>query len=150
MKILVLGAGILGTATAWFAARDGHEVTVVDRRPGPALETSYANGGQVSVGHAEPWARPGAPLKILRWLGREDAPLLFRLRMDPAQWAWGLRFLYECTAWRSRENTAQLVALGLYSRATLAALRAETGIAYDHAARGILHYYTDRAERRRW
>jgi D-amino-acid dehydrogenase len=146
VKILVLGAGILGTATAWYAARDGHEVTVVDRQPGAALETSYANGGQLSVGHAEPWARPGAPAQILRWLGREDAPLLFRLRRDPAQWAWGLRFLRECSPWRTRANTARLVALGLYSRAALRELRAGTGIACDHLERGILHYFTDRAD----
>jgi glycine/D-amino acid oxidase-like deaminating enzyme len=75
VKILVLGAGILGTATAWYAARDGHEVTVVERQPGAALETSFANGGQISVGHAVPWANPAAPAKILRWLGRADAPL---------------------------------------------------------------------------
>ena len=146
VKILVLGAGILGTATAWYAARDGHEVTVVERQPGAGLETSFANGGQISVGHAEPWANPEAPVKILRGLGRADAPLLFRLRGDPAQWAWGLRFLYECTPWRTRANIAQLVALGLYSRAALRELRGTTGIVYDHLARGILHYYTDAAE----
>ncbi len=146
MKILVLGAGLLGTTTAWYAAGDGHEVTVVDRRPGAGLETSYANGGQISVCHAEPWANPGAPLKILKWLAKDDAPLLFRLQMDPAQWAWGLRFLYECAPWRTRRNIAQIVALSLYSRAVLQRLRADTGIAYDHLTRGILHYYTQRGE----
>ncbi|APV50004.1 amino acid dehydrogenase [Betaproteobacteria bacterium GR16-43] len=143
MKILVLGAGIVGTATAWYAARDGHEVTVVDRQAGPAMETSFANGGQVSVGHSEPWANPGAPLKILRWLGRDDAPLLFRPRADAAQWAWILRFLVECTPWRTRENIRRILGLALYSRATLQQLRAETGIAYDYLGRGILHYFTD-------
>ena len=142
MKILILGSGLLGTASAWYLARDGHEVTVVDRQPGSGLETSFANGGQISVSHAEPWANPGAPVKVLKWLAREDAPLLFRLRLDPAQWSWGLRFLVECLPGRTRDNIVQLLNLGLYSRAALQALRAETGIAYDHLERGILHFYT--------
>ena len=146
MKVIVLGAGVIGTASAWYLAQAGHEVAVVDRREGPGLETSFANGGQVSVCHAEPWANPGAPLKVLRWLSREDAPLLFRLRMDPSQWSWGLRFLLECTAWRTRENIAQILAMAFYSRMALRELRAVTGIAYDESTRGILHYYTDRAE----
>ena len=142
MRVLVLGAGLIGTATAWFAAADGHEVTVIDRQPGPALETSFANGGQISVSHAEPWANPHAPAQILRWLGREDAPLLFRLRADPALWAWGLRFLVECLPGRTLDNIRQLVHLGVYSRATLQQLRRDTGIAYDHLERGILHFFT--------
>jgi D-amino-acid dehydrogenase len=146
MKVIVLGAGVVGTATAWYLAQSGHEVEVVERREGPGLETSFANGGQVSVCHAEPWANPGAPLKILRWLAREDAPLLFRLRADPAQWSWGLRFLLECPAWRTRGNVAQILAMAFYSRTMLQRLRADTGIAYDESTRGILHYYTDRAE----
>ncbi len=146
MRIIVLGAGVVGTASAWYLARAGHEVVVVDRREGPGLETSFANGGQVSVCHAEPWAAPGAPAKILKWLSRDDAPLLFRLRADPLQWSWGLRFLFECLAWRARDNTRQILALALHSRRMLQALRAETGLAYDESARGILHYYTDRAE----
>ncbi|MDP2132794.1 MAG: FAD-dependent oxidoreductase, partial [Sulfuritalea sp.] len=98
MRVTVLGAGVVGVASAWYLAADGHEVTVIDRQPQPAQETSFANGGQISVSHAEPWANPRAPLKALQWLGREDAPLLWRLRADPAQWLWGLRFLRECTA----------------------------------------------------
>jgi D-amino-acid dehydrogenase len=146
MRVLVLGAGVLGTATAWYLVRQGHEVTVIDRREGPGLETSFANGGQISVCHAEPWANPDAPLKILQWLRRDDSPLLFRLRMDPAQWLWGVRFLYECRSSRTRDNIAQIVKLSLYSRAALQELRAETGIEYDALMRGILHYYTDRDE----
>jgi D-amino-acid dehydrogenase len=146
MKVIVLGAGVIGTASAWYLAQAGHEVEVVERRDGPGLETSFANGGQVSVCHAEPWANPGAPLKIARWLLREDAPLLFRLTADPAQWAWGLRFLYECTAWRTRENTAAILAMAFHGRRKLQELRAETGIAYEQSTRGILHYYTQRAE----
>jgi len=86
MRVLVLGAGVVGVTAAWYLAQDGHEVTVLDRHPGAALETSFANGGQISASYAEPWANPDAPLKILQWLGRDDAPLLFRLRADPQQW----------------------------------------------------------------
>ena len=146
MKVVVLGAGVVGVASAWFLNRQGFEVTVVDRQAEPAAETSFANGGQISVSHAEPWANPAAPMKILRWLGRRDAPLLFRLQPDPAQWRWGLAFLRECTRERARHNIAQLVRLGLYSRETLQALRRETGIAYDERTRGILHFYTSAAE----
>jgi D-amino-acid dehydrogenase len=146
MKVIVLGAGVVGTASAWFLNKAGHEVTVIDRQPAAGLETSFANGGQISVSHAEPWANPGAPLKVLKWLFREDAPLLFRLRADLRQWQWCLRFLRECTPARTRRNIAQIVNLGLYSRAQLQALRAETGIQYDHLERGILHFYTSQSE----
>ncbi|MCK2607336.1 FAD-dependent oxidoreductase, partial [Escherichia coli] len=96
MRVIVLGAGVVGITTAYYLNRLGCDVTVVDRQRYAAAETSFANGGQISVSHAEPWANPGAPLKVLQWLGREDAPLLFRLRADLRQWLWGLRFLYEC------------------------------------------------------
>jgi D-amino-acid dehydrogenase len=146
MNVIVLGAGVIGTTTAWYLAALGHDVTVVERREGPGLETSFANGGQISVCHAEPWANPEAPLKILKWLRRDDSPLLFRLRMDPAQWLWGARFLLECQPGRTRENIRQIVSLSLYSRAKLQELRAATGIEYDALTRGILHYYTQADE----
>jgi D-amino-acid dehydrogenase len=146
VRVLVLGAGVVGVAAAWYLAEDGHDVTVVDRQPGPALETSFANGGQISASHAEPWANPGAPRKIVQWLGREDAPLLFRLRADPRQWRWGLQFLVECLPARTRRNTASCLNLALYSRDCLQALRAATGIAYDQRQRGILELYTDERE----
>jgi D-amino-acid dehydrogenase len=148
MKVLVLGAGVVGVASAWYLRRAGHEVVVVDRQPSAAQETSFANGGQISVSHAEPWANPHTPLRALKWLGREDAPLLFRLRCDPALAAWGLRFLRECAPGRTRDNMRQIVKLALYSRAQLKALRAELGPAFDyqHAERGILHFYTDEHE----
>ena len=145
MKVIVLGAGVVGIASAWYLRQAGHEVTVVDRQFAPGLETSFANGGQISVSHAEPWANPHAIAQILRWLGREDAPLLFRLRADTAQWRWGARFLIECLPWRTRGNIAAILKLALFSRATLKALRAATGISYDHLEKGILHFYTDRA-----
>jgi D-amino-acid dehydrogenase len=144
MKVAVLGAGVIGTASAWYLARAGHEVTVLDRQPEPGLETSFANGGQISVSHAEPWANPTAPLQVLRWLGREDAPLLFRPRADLDQWLWGIRFLIECLPGRTRRNTEAAFALARYGRECLRELRRETGIHYDELTRGILHLYTER------
>jgi len=146
MKILILGAGVVGVSSAWYLAKDGHEVTVVDRQPAAGLETSFANGGQISVSHAEPWANPAAPMKVLKWLGREDAPLLFRLRADPRQWAWGMRFLIECLPSRTRHNTLTILRLALYSRAMLQALRQETAISYDHLEKGILHIHGNEQE----
>lgn len=146
MRILVLGGGVVGVASAWYLARDGHEVTVVDRQSAPALETSFANGGQISVSYAEPWANPGAPLKILKWLAHDDAPLLFRPRLDWRQWRWGATFLLECLPSRTTRNTIQCLHLALYSRESLQALRNDTGIAYDQLERGILQFYTNAAE----
>lgn len=146
MRVTVLGAGVVGVTSAWYLAAKGHEVTVIERQPQPAQETSFANGGQISVSHAEPWANPQAPFKALRWMGREDAPLLWRLRADPAQWVWGLQFLRECTAARARANVSAIVRLGLSSRTALQALRRELALEYDQLERGILHFYTDRAE----
>ena len=144
MKVLVLGAGVIGTSTAWYLAKNGHEVTVVDRQQGAGLETSFANGGQVSVSHSEPWANPDAPIKLLKWLRHPDSPLLFKLRMDPKQWEWGLRFFYECMPWRTLENSRQMVKMSAYSRERLGELRRTTSIDYDALERGILHYFTDK------
>jgi D-amino-acid dehydrogenase len=141
MKIAVLGAGVVGVTSAWYLANAGHEVTVVDRQDAAAMETSFANGGQISTSHAEPWANPGTPKQILKWLGREDSPMLFRLRADPWQWAWGLAFLRECLPARTRANAAQIAAINRYSRDRLLALRAETGIQYEQQTRGILRIY---------
>jgi len=146
LKVLVLGAGVVGVSSAWYLAKAGHQVTVIDRQPAAGLETSFSNGGQISVSHAEPWSNPQAPLRALSWFGREDAPLLFRLRWDPALFDWSLRFLRECTPGRTRANMRNIVALALYSRSQLQALRAETAIDYDSLQRGILHFYTDHHE----
>ncbi|RQP25608.1 D-amino acid dehydrogenase [Albitalea terrae] len=146
MKVIVLGAGVIGVTTAWYLNRAGHEVTVLERNAAAACETSFANGGQISVSHAEPWANPSAPWKVLKWLGRDDAPLLFRLRADPAQWRWMLRFLLECAAGRSRANMIQLLRLGTHSRTCLQQLRRELSIDYDQRTQGILHFYTDARE----
>ncbi len=146
MRILVLGAGVVGTTSAWYLAQAGHQVTVLDRQPVAGNETSFANGGQISVSHAEPWANPHVLPRLLKWLGREDAPLLWRWRADWAQLSWGARFLLECLPGRSRSNIEAIVALALYSRGQLQRLRAELGLQYEHLERGILHFYTEPAE----
>ncbi|WP_298017905.1 D-amino acid dehydrogenase [uncultured Castellaniella sp.] len=146
MKIAVFGAGIIGVSSAWWLARAGHEVEVIDRRAGAALETSRANGGQISVCYAEPWASVHTLKKVLRWIGRADAPLRVSLRLDPRQWLWCARYLYECRAPRFAANLRAMVALAQYSRATLRELRAELGIDYDHLERGILAFYRDPRE----
>jgi D-amino-acid dehydrogenase len=143
VKIAVLGAGVIGVTSAWYLAERGHEVTLLDRRAEPGMETSFANGGQISAGHAEPWAKPAVVPRIFAWLGREDAPLLFRPRADWAQWEWGLRFLRECLPGRFERNCRALAGLAVYSRRCLRELRSRTGIHYDELSRGILHFCTD-------
>lgn len=146
MQVLVLGAGVIGVTCAWYLREAGHQVTVIERKAGAALETSFANGGQISVSHAEPWANPAAPRKVLKWLGREDAPLLFRPRLSAEQWAWGAAFLRECLPARTAANIRALVALALHSRSELKRLRAKLALDYQHSERGILHFYTDQAD----
>ncbi|HEX9185133.1 MAG TPA: D-amino acid dehydrogenase [Burkholderiales bacterium] len=146
MRVAVLGAGVVGVAGAWYLARAGHEVTLVDRQAEAGMETSFANGGQISAGHAEPWAKPSVVPKVLKWLGREDAPMLFRPRADLAQWLWGVRFAFECLPGRFERHTRQLAGLARYSRESLVALRQETGIAYDYLGKGILHFCTDKGD----
>lgn len=145
MKILVLGAGIIGTSTAWHLLERGHEVVVVDRQPLAARETSFANAAQISVSYCEPWANRQAPLKMLKWMFRNDAPLLFRPQADWQQWRWGLQFLAQCNDRAFERNVRQLVALGAYSHAALKDVVRSTGIAYQRLERGIAHYYTDEA-----
>lgn len=146
MNVLVLGAGVVGTASAWYLREEGHDVTVIERQSGPAQETSFANGCQISVSHAEPWATPAGLLKVVQALGRADAPLLFRLQADPLQWRWCLQFVRECAPGRVAANLRRIVAMAEYSRRSLQALRARLGIEYDHLTRGILHFYTDERE----
>jgi len=146
MQVIVLGAGIIGISTAWYLLEHGHEVIVVDRQPEAALETSFANGAQISVSFCEPWANAGAPFKVAKWLLRDDSPLLFRPRLDPNQWRWGLGFLTQCTDAAFERNVAQLVALGRYSHESLKALVAQTGIDYHRLERGILHFFSSAAD----
>ena len=147
MKVLVLGAGIIGVSTAWHLLERGHEVTVVDRQPGAALETSFANAAQISVSYCEPWANRDAPLKALKWMFRDDAPLLFRPQLPFGegwqQWRWGLQFLGQCNDAAFERNVQQLVALGAYSHSALKEVVQATGIEYNRLERGIAHYYTE-------
>ncbi|MFZ2986425.1 D-amino acid dehydrogenase [Ideonella sp.] len=146
MKVIVLGAGIIGISTAWYLAEQGHEVTVIDRQADAALETSFANGAQISVSFCEPWANAGAPFKVAKWLLRDDSPLLFRPRMDPYQWRWGAKFLTQCTDAAFARNVQQLVALGAYSHEALKGLVAQTGIEYNRLEKGILHFFSSQAD----
>jgi len=146
MKVLVLGAGVVGVTSAWYLTEAGHDVRVLERQSGAGLETSFANGGQISVSQAEPWSNPSAPAKILKWLGDEEAPLLFRPMMSLRQWKWGARFLYECLPGRTRDNTLQILRLAVYSGQQLKSLRAATGVDYHHLERGILQLYYDQGE----
>lgn len=146
MRIAVLGSGIIGTATAWWLHQAGHEVVVIDRQQQAGMETSRANGGQISVSYAEPWANPQLPRRLLKWMLRDDAPLSIQLKLDPRQWAWLARFLTECAPSRVTRNTAALVAMAEYSRRTLQQMRRELGITYDERERGILNFYRSTEE----
>ena len=141
MKVLVLGAGVIGVTAAYELAGAGHEVTVVDRQPAPALETSYANAGEVSPGYSAPWAGPGVPLKAIKWLAMHHRPLVIRPHVDMAFVAWVLAMLRNCTAARYAVNKTRMVRLAEYSRDCLRALRAATGIAYDERMQGTLQLF---------
>ncbi|MEP1110861.1 MAG: D-amino acid dehydrogenase [Nitratireductor sp.] len=141
MRVLVLGGGVIGVTTAYYLARSGHEVELVERGDGPGKETSFANAGQISPGYASPWAAPGVPLKALKWLAMRHGPLVVRPGMDPARWIWLLKMLRNCTADRYARNKARMVPLAEYSRDCLKQLRAETGIAYDERSRGTLQLF---------
>ena len=147
MNVVVLGAGIIGVSTAWHLLERGHDVTVVDRQPDAALETSFANAAQISVSYCEPWANRDAPLKALKWMFRDDAPLLFRPQLPFGegwqQWRWGLQFLAQCNDAAFERNVQQLVALGAYSHTALKEVVQATGIDYHRLERGIAHYYTE-------
>lgn len=143
MHVMVLGAGITGVTTAWYLKQAGFEVSVVDRQPEAGQETSFANGGQISVSHPEPWSNPATPLLALRWLGKADAPLRFKPQASTEQWRWALSFLHECLPWRSRRNTEAIAALAIHSQRELHKVCAAAGIeqAYDARHSGILHLF---------
>ena len=141
MKVLVLGAGVIGVTAAYELAGAGHEVTVVDRQAAPAMETSFANAGEVSPGYSAPWAGPGVPLKAIKWLAMHHRPLVIRPHIDRAFIAWVFAMLRNCTAARYAINKARMVRLAEYSRDCLRALRADTGIAYDERMRGTLQLF---------
>ncbi|OAP36630.1 D-amino acid dehydrogenase small subunit [Sinorhizobium glycinis] len=141
MKVIVLGAGIVGVTSAYQLAKAGHEVTVIDRQSGPALETSFANAGEVSFGYCSPWAAPGIPMKAIKWLFMEHAPLILRPKIDAAMLCWMVRMLSNCTSGRYAINKSRMLRLADYSRISLAALRTETGIAYDERMQGTLQLF---------
>ncbi|MFQ5785631.1 MAG: D-amino acid dehydrogenase [Alphaproteobacteria bacterium] len=143
MKVIVMGGGVIGVATAYYLARNGHEVVVIERAADVALETSFANAGIIAPGHAHAWASPQAPLTLLKSLWRDDTALRLRLRFDPRMWLWSLYFLRNCTTARNRANTLVKFRLCDYSREALKALRAETGASYDESTRGALYLYRD-------
>lgn len=146
MRVMVLGGGVIGISSAYYLAREGFEVVVIDRQPGPALETSFANAGQVSPGYASPWAAPGVPLKALKWLFQRHAPLAIRCTADPAQYLWMARMLRNCTAARYALNKERMVRLAEYSRDCLDELRAETGIAYEGRQLGTTQLFRTQAQ----
>ncbi|MFC5498841.1 D-amino acid dehydrogenase [Caenimonas terrae] len=141
MKVLVLGAGVIGTTASYYLARAGHEVTVVERREGPGLETSFANAGEVSPGYSAPWAGPGVPLKAVKWLLMRHRPLVIRPRLDLHLVLWGLSMLRNCTAARYEINKSRMVRVAEYSRDVLRQLRADTGIRYDERMQGTLQLF---------
>ena len=143
MKIIILGAGVIGVTSAWYLARAGHEVTVVDRQPAAALETSFANAGEISPGYSTPWAAPGIPQKALKWLFQRHAPLVLHASADPARLRWMLQMLGNCTSGAYATNKSRMMRLAMYSRECLGTLRAETGIRYDERTQGTLQVFRE-------
>ncbi|RQT21748.1 D-amino acid dehydrogenase [Burkholderia contaminans] len=141
MRVVILGSGVVGVASAYYLARAGHEVTVIDREAGPALETSFANAGQISPGYAAPWAAPGVPLKAVKWMFEKHAPLAIRLDGTRFQLQWMYQMLRNCTAERYAVNKGRMVRLAEYSRDCLQALRADTGIQYEGRTGGTLQLF---------
>lgn len=138
MKVLILGSGVLGVTSAWYLAKAGYEVTVVDRQPGPGLETSFGNAGMISPGYSAPWAAPGVPLKAIKWLLSEHAPLAIRPTSDPRQYRWMMQMLSNCTEGRYAVNKERMMRLAEYSRDCLIQLRSDSGVNYEHRELGTL------------
>ena len=141
MRIAILGSGVIGTTAAYYLARAGHEVTVLERQRGPALETSFANAGEVSPGYSAPWAGPGVPVKAIKWLLMHHSPLVVKPMLDPAMWRFAFAMLRNCTEARYRINKARMVRLAEYSRDCMVELRRETGIRYDERMQGTLQLF---------
>jgi D-amino-acid dehydrogenase len=141
MKIVILGAGVIGVTSAWYLSRQGHEVTVIDRQQAPALETSFANAGEVSPGYSAPWAAPGIPFKAVKWMFQKHAPLVINFKPEPAKLRWMAQMLMNCTADAYHVNKSRMVRLAEYSRDCLADLREETGIQYDERMQGTLQVF---------
>lgn len=146
MKVLILGSGVIGVTSAYYLARAGHEVTVVDRQPEPALETSFANAGEVSPGYSSPWAGPGVPVKAVKWLLMKHGPLVVRPSLDPVMWVWLLKMLRNCTSARYAVNKSRMIPIAEYSRDALRDLRRDIGIQYDERSQGTLQLFRYQAQ----
>ncbi len=147
MDIIVLGSGVVGTTSAYYLAKAGHQVTVIERQDGAGMETSFANAGEISPGMAAPWAAPGIPLRALQWLlFTRHSPLVIRPRLDPAMWRWIVQMVGNCNAERYETNKSRMVRLADYSRDCLVQLRADTGIAYDERSQGTLQVFRDQRQ----
>ncbi len=146
MRVLVLGGGVIGTSSAYYLAKAGHEVTVIDRQQGAGLETSFANAGQVSPGYSAPWAGPGLPLKAIKWLFMRHRPLVIWPQMDPAFWRWGIAMLRNCTTARYDRNKSHMVGIAEYSRDCLRQLRQDAGISYDERSLGTLQLFRNQQQ----
>nr|WP_295770648.1 D-amino acid dehydrogenase [Rhodoferax sp.] len=146
MKVIVLGSGVIGTSVAYYLAKSGHQVEVIDRQAGPALETSFANAGEVSPGYSSPWAGPGVPMKAIKWMLMRHSPLVIWPVLDPNMWRWGLSMLANCTEKAYAINKSRMVPIAEYSRDCLKELRAETGIGYDDRAQGTLQLFRTQAQ----
>ena len=142
MKIIILGAGVVGVSAAYLLASRGHEVEVIERANASAQETSFANGGQLSFSHAEPWANPSVLPKIAKWLFKEDAPIVLRPRADMEMIKWGLKFLANCTSGNARNNSVNILRLGLYSKKIMEQIRTYSGVKFDNRREGILHIFS--------
>lgn len=141
MRVVVLGSGVVGVTSAWYLAQAGHEVVVVDRQPEPALETSFANAGQISPGYSAPWAAPGVPLKAVKWMMQDLAPLRVAPRLDPTMIGWLSSMLANCTHKAYARNKARMLRIAEYSRDCLIELRREIGIEYDNRAKGLIQLF---------
>jgi D-amino-acid dehydrogenase len=146
MKIVVLGAGIAGITAAYSLGTRGHDVTVIDQESAPALQTSFANGGQLSYTHAEPWANPHVFPKLFKWMFQDDAPLVLRFSSDPHMIRWGLKFMSNCMPEKARKNCERMLRIGLYSRDKMKEIREDTKLDFAFKATGILHIYTNQKD----
>jgi D-amino-acid dehydrogenase len=146
MKVLIMGAGVIGVSTAYELVKAGCDVSVVDRQPAAGLETSFANAGEISPGYASPWAGPGVPLKAVQWMLDKHGPLVVHPRLDPLMWRWMLQTLFNCTSRRYTLNKSRMVPISEYSRDCLRRLRADTGISYDHRSQGTLQLFRKQSQ----
>lgn len=142
MKVIILGAGLIGVSSAYFLRKSGHEVTVIDRQPDVSLETSFANGGQISVCYSEPWSSIDNLKNIIKWMGKSDSPILLKPQFNTQQILWGMEFLYNCLPYKNHKNIKDMLKLSLYSRQCLQELRKEYSLEYKQQTNGILTFYS--------